>query len=70
MAQIERRMRKQLALAAGLVAVILAIVVPPLVAWSVRPYEPPLRVGMDQEEVHQLLGAPDDGSGGPIGSGF
>jgi hypothetical protein len=39
-------MRKKLAYGVGLVAVVLAIVVPPFVTVSVRPYEPPLRIGM------------------------
>jgi hypothetical protein len=49
-------MRKELSIGAGLVAVMLAIVGPPFVALSVRPYEPPLRVGMKWSEVYQALG--------------
>jgi hypothetical protein len=61
-------MRKKLTLGVWLVAIMLAIVGPPFAMWSMRPYEPPLRVGMDQEEVHQLLGAPD--GSGPMGKGL
>jgi hypothetical protein len=42
----------------GLVAVMLAIVGPPFVALSVRPYEPPLRVGMTPKEVQMIIGLP------------
>lgn len=48
-------MRKRLAIATGLVAVMLAIVGPPFVALSVRPYGPPLRVGMHEVEVDKAL---------------
>jgi hypothetical protein len=61
-------MRKRITVGAGLLAVMLAIVGPPFVMWSLYPYEPPLQVGMDQEEVHQLLGEPD--GSGPIGNGL
>ncbi len=43
---------------AWLFAVMLAIVGPPFVALSVRPYEPPLRVGMTAQEVFASLPAP------------
>jgi hypothetical protein len=36
-------MRNKVGIGAGLVAVVLAVVGPPFVALSVRPYEPPLR---------------------------
>ena len=49
-------MPKEIAVGVGLVAVILAIVGPPFVALSVRPYEPPLRVGMESWEVKQAIG--------------
>jgi len=50
-------MRKSLAVAFGLVAVMLAIVGPPFVALSFQPYHPPLRVGMDNHQVFQLMEA-------------
>jgi hypothetical protein len=53
-------MRHKLTIAAGL-AVVLAIVGPPFVGLSVPPKRPPLRalrVGMDGDEVHRLLGKP------------
>ncbi len=50
-------MRKRLSLTAGLVAVMLAIVAPPFVAWSIRPYEPPLRVGMTGPQVDNVVGS-------------
>jgi len=48
-------MRKHLAIGVGLVAVTLAIVGPPFVALSVRPFEPPLRVGMTRREAIDVL---------------
>jgi len=51
-------MRKKIAVGVGLVAVVLAIVGPPFVALSVRPYEPPLRVGMTRNDVESVLGEP------------
>ena len=48
--------RKKITVGFGLAAVVLAIVVPPLVALSVRPYEPPLRVGMNWRDVEQAIG--------------
>jgi hypothetical protein len=52
-------MRKKFGVGFGLVAVVLAIVVPPFVALSLRPYEPPVRLGMTDEEVIEALGEPD-----------
>jgi hypothetical protein len=49
-------MRNKLAIGVGLVAVVLAIVGPPFVALSARPYEPSLRVGMTEQEVDALMG--------------
>lgn len=49
-------MRKKLAVVVGLVAVVLAVTVPPLAVSLLRPTDPPLRVGMTQEEVHQVFG--------------
>jgi hypothetical protein len=49
---------RKLPLAAGLVAILLAIVGPPLVTWSMRPYEPPLRVGMTSLEVEEMVSQP------------
>jgi hypothetical protein len=51
-------MRKQLAIAAGLVAVVPAIVGPPFVVLTSRPYELPLRVGMAEQDVDALMGIP------------
>jgi hypothetical protein len=48
-------MRKRLSLAAGLIAVMLAIVGPPFVVLSVRPFEPALRVGMTHREAIDVL---------------
>jgi hypothetical protein len=50
-------MRKKLGV--GLVAVVLAIVGPPFVALSLLSPETPLRVGMEHEEVQNLLGKPE-----------
>jgi hypothetical protein len=54
-------MRKKFGVGFGLIAVVLAIAGPPFVALSMRPYEPlyepPLRVGMNEDEVNFLLGA-------------
>jgi hypothetical protein len=50
-------MRKRMAIGVGMVAVMLAIVGPPFVTWSVRPY-PPLRVGMTPKEVEEIIGLP------------
>jgi hypothetical protein len=49
-------MRKKIAVGAGLVAVVLAVVV--LVCDRMGPAEPPLRVGMNKEEVEAVLGQP------------
>jgi hypothetical protein len=48
-------LRDKLTFGVGLVAVVLAIVGPPFVALSVRPYEPPLRVGMTLREAIDVL---------------
>jgi hypothetical protein len=49
-------LRKNIAIGVGLVSVVLAIVTPPLVSLTVRPYEPPLRAGMSLEEAFQVPG--------------
>jgi hypothetical protein len=49
-------MRNRIAVGLGLVAVILAIVGPPFVALSLRPYKPQLRVGMSLQEAFQVPG--------------
>jgi hypothetical protein len=53
-------MRKKIAVGVGLVAVFLAIVGPPFVALSLLSAQPPLRVGMEHEEVRKLLGKPEN----------
>jgi hypothetical protein len=54
-------MGKNLAVGVGLVAVVVAIVGPPFLALSLLSPQPPLRVGMEPEEVHRLLGKPEYG---------
>jgi hypothetical protein len=49
-------MRKKLRLAAGLVAVLLAIVSPPFTLWSMYSNEPPLYAGMEEAQVNAILG--------------
>ena len=51
MVHMKRILQKQPALAAGLGAVILAIVRPSFMPLSVRPYELPLRIGMTENDV-------------------
>jgi hypothetical protein len=51
-------MRKRLGIGFGLTAVVLAIVGPPFLALSVRPYEPALSVGMTRKEVRETIGLP------------
>ncbi len=46
-------MRKKLTLCLGLV--LLALLVTGLVAWFLPPAEPPLRVGMTEEEVDEVM---------------
>ena len=48
-------MQNKATIVVGLVAVVLAIVGPPFVALSARPYEPPLRVGMGEDEADSAL---------------
>jgi hypothetical protein len=48
-------MRNKATISVGLVAVVLAIVGPPFVALSVRPYKPALRVGMTHREAIDVL---------------
>src|SRR5450631_3451180 len=49
-------MRRKQPIGPRLLAVTLAIVGPPFVALSVRPYEPPLRVSMKPAEAASVLG--------------
>ncbi len=51
-------MRKELTIGFGLVVVVLAIVGPPLAVLSLRPYEPPLQIGMTETDVESVLGEP------------
>jgi hypothetical protein len=53
-------MRKELTIGFGLVAVVLAIVGPPIVAFGVLPHEPSLRIGMDRSEAHAVMGNSPD----------
>jgi hypothetical protein len=59
--------RNKVTIGVGLVAVMLAIVGPPFVALSVRPYEPPLSVGMTPKEVHEIIGLPTIFFGSTLG---
>ena len=54
--------QNRLGIAIGSFAVFLAIVGPPFVALIHHPYEPPLRIGMKESEVKQVLGPPQWGS--------
>ncbi len=58
---------KRIAIGVGMVAVMLAIVGPPFVAFSVRPYEAPLRVGMTPQEVEEIIGLPTIYLGATLG---
>ncbi len=51
-------MRTRIAIGAGLVAIMLAIVGPPFAMWSMSPYMLPLRAGMTESEVEAVLGTP------------
>jgi hypothetical protein len=51
----ERTLRKRIAIAAGMVAVMLAVVGPPFNVLSMGRNEPPLRVGMSVHEVFQVM---------------
>ena len=50
-------MRRKIVAGVGLVAVVLAVVIPPLMVLSVRASEPPLRKGMSEEEAARNLKA-------------
>ena len=54
-------MRSKLAVGVGLIVVALTIVGPPFMVLSLRPYKAPLRIGMEAEEVENLLGEPTFG---------
>ena len=49
-------MRTKIAIGVGLVAVVLAVVGPPMAALCLRQRDPPLWLGMDSSEVERRLG--------------